>query len=94
MSVAHATIPLTSISKGTKPVRPHALVGTQTISRCYKHPSSWTGKGTFGDRNIITQKNKGATWNRKWFFGMMPQKNHFWFHTFHVPPIGGNYRNT
>jgi len=27
-----------------------------------------------------TQKNEGTIWNQKWFFRVMPWKNHFWFH--------------
>jgi len=31
-------------------------------------------------QHSYTQKHDGATWNRKWFFRVMPEKNHFWFH--------------
>jgi len=30
--------------------------------------------------DMYTRNNGGATWNPKWFFRVMPWKNHFWFH--------------
>jgi len=27
-----------------------------------------------------TQNHEGSIWDRKWFFRVMPEKNHIWFH--------------